>query len=88
MIEHAAYAIARATPTRLEGGEKQRVAIGRRCCAQPRLLLMDEPLASLDAARRSEILGRLIERVRDEFAFARLCQPFDRRGPGWPTTLW
>ncbi|HUV32977.1 MAG TPA: molybdenum ABC transporter ATP-binding protein [Devosiaceae bacterium] len=53
-------------PGRLSGGEKQRVAIGRAFLTSPALLLMDEPLASLDTERKLEILP-LIESLRDAF---------------------
>jgi molybdate transport system ATP-binding protein len=52
-------------PRTLSGGERQRIAVGRALLTRPRLLLLDEPLASLDSARKDEILPYLV-RLRDE----------------------
>ncbi|TLY81440.1 MAG: molybdenum ABC transporter ATP-binding protein [Gammaproteobacteria bacterium] len=57
----------RRRPQQLSGGERQRVSLGRALLSQPRLLLLDEPLASLDVARREEVLPYL-EALRDRLS--------------------
>ncbi|MEO5586198.1 MAG: ATP-binding cassette domain-containing protein [Novosphingobium sp.] len=64
-------------PATLSGGEAQRVAIGRALLSAPAFLLMDEPLSSLDAPRREEIM-RVIERIRDELRLPILYVSHDR----------
>ena len=64
-------------PATLSGGEAQRVAIGRALLSGPKFLLMDEPLSSLDAPRREEIMG-VIERIRDELRLPILYVSHDR----------
>jgi molybdate transport system ATP-binding protein len=69
--------LARRRPDTLSGGERQRVAIGRALAVSPQLLLMDEPLASLDQHRRDEILPCLLN-MQHEFAMPIVYVSHDR----------
>ena len=63
-------------PARLSGGERQRVAVGRALLAQPRLLLMDEPLAALDREAKEEILP-FLKRLHESVALPALYVSHD-----------
>jgi molybdate transport system ATP-binding protein len=64
-------------PGNLSGGETRRVAIGRALLSAPRFLLLDEPMASLDAGR-AEIMRQLVEQIRDELSLPTLLVSHDR----------
>ena len=64
-------------PSELSGGQQQRVALARAIVFDPPLLLMDEPLSSLDRVRREEIV-RVIERIRDDLKLPILYVSHDR----------
>lgn len=65
-------------PATLSGGEVRRIAIGRALLAAPRFLLLDEPMASLDA-ERAEGIRQLIEQIRDELRVPALLVSHDRQ---------
>jgi molybdate transport system ATP-binding protein len=76
-LEHVGVAkLAAARPGALSGGQAQRIALARALISEPRMLLLDEPLAALDASRRPEI-RRLLRGILDRFGGVRLLVTHD-----------
>ena len=82
-------ALARRRPAQLSGGERQRVALGRALLCSPRMLLLDEPLASLDERLREQILP-FLRRVKDETGIPMLYVSHNRAEVDYlaDRTLW
>ena len=86
LLRALGVARAAALPRELSGGEAQRVAIARALAVDPPLLMMDEPTASLDPSRRSE-LGELLTRLSDQNRTILLSTHDDEFARRWATAI-